>query len=772
LWHGGGGGRGGKGVGALDSVPVPADNSWLRPQEPTMVEHLYRKWYNFAIQRRGSLEDTALPLERDFDATFATKLALREKQIQQNYRPLIGVHKWFARRPGTMFRSLLLAELNGSEPLSSSYWRGHSLTGVIADPFMGGGTTIYEANRLGFSVIGADVNPMAYWIVRQSLAELDLAEFRSTAAQVIADVWAAIGALYKTTCIECGESADVKYFLWVKTASCPTCLTTCDLFPGYLLAEAIRHPRHVVACSVCGALNEFDSQPSQVNPGCCQECASDVFVEGPARRKSCKCRGCGTTFPYPRKDARPPEHRMWAIEYHCARCKAGHKGRFFKVPDNDDLHRFMEAERTLSSSPGLPIPDDDIPPGDETDRLLRWGYAKYRDMFNARQLLSLGTLLSRLMDVKAAEIRHALLTVFSDFLRYQNMLCRYDTMALKCQDIFSVHGFPVGLIQCENNVLGIDHVGSGAFRHFVEKFIRAKEYAIAPFETRATARAKSQVPISGESIRAKFVDCTPNGNGREALIEASPAETIELSGGLLDGVFTDPPYFDNVQYAELIDFCYVWLRKALQGEISEFRATTTRTSNELTGNITLGRGLETFADGLSKIFSHYADALKPGAPFVFTYHHNDESAYVPVVLAILDSGLKCTAVLPAAAEMAASMHIAGTSSSVLDSVFVCRREAEPTERPIRACLGEDAAAMRAAGLKLRPGDLRCLTAGHIAGNAVNRLAGRWRRDDPLADRFALVRATLQAVAFEVDKEALVSEILKEPESGLQHALPI
>lgn len=37
-------------------------------------------------------------------------MALREKQLQQNYRPVIAVHKWFARRPGALFRSLLLSE--------------------------------------------------------------------------------------------------------------------------------------------------------------------------------------------------------------------------------------------------------------------------------------------------------------------------------------------------------------------------------------------------------------------------------------------------------------------------------------------------------------------------------------------------------------------------------------------------------------------------------------------------------------------------------------
>ena len=131
-------------------------------------------------------------------------------------------------------------------------------------------------------------------------------------------------------------------------------------------------------------------------------------------------------------------------------CKPTHKGRFFKAPDADDLDRYTRARLRLQESPGLPIPDDEIPPGDETDRLHRWGYRRYREMFTERQLLGLGLLLRRITQVSNSPVRHALLTVFSDFLRYQNMLCRYDTYALKCQDIFSVHGFPVGLIQCEN----------------------------------------------------------------------------------------------------------------------------------------------------------------------------------------------------------------------------------------------------------------------------------------------------------------------------------
>jgi hypothetical protein len=52
-------------------------------------------------------------IERHFQIPFVASLALAEKQIQQNYRPLIAIHKWFARRPGTLFRALLLSELDG-----------------------------------------------------------------------------------------------------------------------------------------------------------------------------------------------------------------------------------------------------------------------------------------------------------------------------------------------------------------------------------------------------------------------------------------------------------------------------------------------------------------------------------------------------------------------------------------------------------------------------------------------------------------------------------
>jgi putative DNA methylase len=73
-------------------------------------------------------------IEKRFQIPFVAELALREKQIQQNYRPVIAVHKWFARRPGTLFRSILLSEFCNEE-LPQAFFESQNLRGLrVADP--------------------------------------------------------------------------------------------------------------------------------------------------------------------------------------------------------------------------------------------------------------------------------------------------------------------------------------------------------------------------------------------------------------------------------------------------------------------------------------------------------------------------------------------------------------------------------------------------------------------------------------------------------------
>ena len=145
-----------------------------------------------------------MSIEKNFDISFVAGLALREKQIQQNYRPIIAVHKWFARRPGTLFRALILSEFV-RVPLREAFFRSNNLKGVrIADPFMGGGTPLIEADRGGCDIIGYDINPMAYWIVCQEIENLDVDAYRKAASDLVL-VWRIkFGYLYRTKCLECG----------------------------------------------------------------------------------------------------------------------------------------------------------------------------------------------------------------------------------------------------------------------------------------------------------------------------------------------------------------------------------------------------------------------------------------------------------------------------------------------------------------------------------------------------------------------------------------
>lgn len=688
-----------------------------------------------------------MTIERLFDVGFIANLALREKQIQQVYRPIIAVHKWFARRPGTLFRGLLLSEFT-REPLSESFFRANKLKGVrIADPFMGGGTPLIEANRLGCDVIGCDINPMSYWIVQEVIEHINLVDYREAAHNLTRGLESQIGSFYRTQCLKCGfGEAHVKYFLWVKVQTCLYCQVDFDLFPGYLLAANRRHPKYVLVCRSCGELSEVDDREDL---GDCRSCTSPLTLSGPAKRKRCQCSNCGEINQYPDTTGGPPRHRMFAIEYHCPHCRREHKGRYFKAPDEADRENFSEACSRFSELKPEYIPDDKIPPGDETDRLHRWGYGQFREMFNERQLIGLELSCRMIAEQPNERLRNALATNLSDLLRYQNMLCRYDTMSLKSLDIFSVHGFPVGLIQCESNIIGIrkdngGNIGSGGWTNIIQKYTKAKAYCVQPFEIKYDGKRKSQIPIVGEWIGKKG-NGSLKGESRQVDLHCMNAANLQIPPASLDAVLTDPPYFGNVQYAELMDFCYVWLRRLVNEKNSAFGRASTRNHNELTRNVTLDRGLHHFAKGLSNVFKRMASALKPGAPLVFTYHHNQLETYFPLATAILESGLTCSASLPCPAEMGGSIHISGTSSSIVDTVFVCRstglvprRWIVGTPDALANLIREDLEQLRVGGLRPTRGDIRCIIYGHLIRLSIWRLRPAWDSRHTLSHKLKLI----------------------------------
>jgi hypothetical protein len=476
---------------------------------------------------------------------------------------------------------------------------------------------------------------------------------------------------------------------------------------------------------------------------------------------------------YPDISTGPPKHRLFAIEYYCPACKRTQEGRFFKTPDNDDLKRVAEAEMHSKELKNDFVPSEKIPYGDETSRLHRWGYSYYKEMFNARQLVGLELSCKIIAQESSERVRHALATNLSDLLRYQNMLCRYDTMALKSLDIFSVHGFPVGLVQCESNLLGISNaqggmsIGSGGWANIIDKYAKAKAYCEQPFEVRHVGSRKFKVDVAGEWI-GEHRNGVHEPESRKVDLECADAAKAEIEPRSLDAVLTDPPYFGNVQYAELMDFCFVWLRRVARDGKGYFEKPSTRNEAELTGNESMNRGLEHFTQGLSQVFRKMADGLKPGAPFAFTYHHNKLEAYQPIAVALLDANLTCTKALPCPAEMGASIHINGTASSIIDTVFVCRRIVRAVfqndDNDIRSHIQMDEEHLNKGGIKATAGDRRCMFFGHLTRTVVGELSRHW-------DVTCSTQEKLKKVADALTRTMLSASVDLDERSRIQFPAP-
>ena len=325
-----------------------------------------------------------------------------------------------------------------------------------------------------------------------------------------------------------------------------------------------------------------------------------LTLEGPARRNRCDCRHCHHVNTYPRPSAGPPRASAVCDRVLQSAAKARHKGRFFKKADAKDIARYRQAERRWKALSPHFVPEQPILAGDETDRLHRWGYEPLSRPLQSPSAPSAFERSARLIDaVKNERVRHALATNFSDLLRYQNMLCRYDTMALKSLDIFSVHGSQSDSCMPNSNLLGIingggANVGSGGWTNIIEKYAKAKRYLRRAL--RGAAPGRTQGPDSDRGrVDRRAHERSAAAQRRHSLRQLATA--VDLPPASLDAVFTDPPYFGNVQYGELMDFCYVWLRRLSARSADGFERESCRDRGGADRQSDRGQGPRPFHDG-------------------------------------------------------------------------------------------------------------------------------------------------------------------------------
>jgi putative DNA methylase len=140
-------------------------------------------------------------LEVDFPILSINALAAVEASSGGTKKPIYQMSKWWARRQPSVFRAMLLAAAtkapndpsHAAKIVWDSYYANHEKKGAfknlkVADIFMGGGTTLVEGSRLGMQVLGNDLNPIAWFVVKQELADVDLDAVKGLLADIEAEV--------------------------------------------------------------------------------------------------------------------------------------------------------------------------------------------------------------------------------------------------------------------------------------------------------------------------------------------------------------------------------------------------------------------------------------------------------------------------------------------------------------------------------------------------------------------------------------------------------
>jgi putative DNA methylase len=650
------------------------------------------------------------PIERHFPIHKLNEIAAMESTGfgRRHYRPIYAMHKWWARRLGCVFRAITLYALfnpattkvrnDGESPeqltstgaaddLWSYYVKDVDLGGrIVLDPMMGGGTTIVEALRLGCRVIGGDLNPVSWFIVKKEIDPVDPANLQAAFNRIDAKLGRQIRSRYATNCPECRRPATAMYYFWVKQVTCMTCGNPIPLFDTYRLARSRATQAWHILCPQCGALFNAEDPEQQTR---CPRC-DHVFAPsraGSTHGRRYQCPSCGDQGHIVEtiRQSGKPSLRNYAVSYYCRSCDEDgnanlYHGQGLKAPDGFDAQVFDAAVKEFKRlASRLPLPLQHIPRGQETHpRLMNHGYLTFSDMFNERQLLNLGQLLQVIAEAEDANVREFMLLAFSNTLKYNNMFCKYNSAHHFITDIFRTHSYSPSLRPVESNCYDLPR-GMGAFKSFVNLLIEGKQYCKRPFDRYVEAGKPRQVtfstPIEGHQTEV-FADLGALAN---ALLLCGSSESLPVPDKSVDAVLTDPPYYGNVQYAELSDFFYVWLRLLLKDTYRVFEPDYTPKDAEIVRNLRREQDPNTFVRGLTRVFCECRRTLKDQGLMVFTFHHRQATAWAAVLQSILDAGFYVTAAYPVNSEMHTSTHILRQAGIEHDAVLVCRKKPQPED---------------------------------------------------------------------------------------------
>ncbi len=458
-------------------------------------------------------------------------------------------------------------------------------------------------------------------------------------------------------------------YIWARTIPCqnPTCDSEIPLMRQFWLSKKTGQ-NIVLKPSVKNSEIHFEiadyDKLSDFNPN--KGTVSRAIVECPV----CKSKIDGDTTRKLFQDGKSGEKLVAVILN-----EKNKKGKIYRIATIKDKEIFENSKKQLNikiksflEKWGMdPIPNEEIPIVHTiTQRPFapreNYGFMEWGDLFNPRQQLSLITFMDK---IKEAHNEMLYEGVLKD---YAKVLVTYLAFGLDRLLDF-------GSSLCVLNPTG----GRGVVHTFGRQALQmtwdyAESNPFNPFGAGWYTACEKNV---------KWINHASLINNSAVKVSRSSATNLNFPDNFFDAVFTDPPYYDNVPYAYLSDFFYVWLKRVLGDLYPDlFLTPLTPKNDEIVAYSNVNKrfkdGKEFFEEMLKKSFQEIYRVLKPNGITTIVYAYKTTEGWETVINAILDSGLTVTASWPLSTEMKGRLR-AQNSASLASSIYIVARKINKKE---------------------------------------------------------------------------------------------
>jgi putative DNA methylase len=569
-----------------------------------------------------------------------------QQRNREVHTPPISTFRWWARRSHALIGALLDQAKDAADA---------RLT--VADPFSGGGTVAVEAARRQLDVYAQDLHPWAVAGLRAALTPVDPEALERASRALLAALAPVRAELYGTACPEHGADSEVLTAFWVRVTPCPGCGEQVSLYPYSLITRASRLPDEAHAwwgCQACGGVTERAYSRGR---RACVHCDAPLARHDkpllPGRFATCPHAACGESFD---AFAEVSRFELALVQRSCR-----HNGRaYVHFAEPTAVEREQAEPRKRRAIP-RPLKAT-IPAGLETRVLRRTGFERWADLYAPRQLEVLAAAIPALEELRAsAALKARLRLAICGCAEMAGHASRWDRYYPKAFEAVANHRFAITGLSVETNLLA--ERGRGTLPRRLGHSLRAARWTRK--ELPATLVVRGRPAAATRALRPQGV-----------VVAQGSSESQRAATGSIDLVLTDPPYFDDVQYAELAAIFMAWARAV--GLVADSAALDLR--SEAVANSLRAAGSEHYRALLTTILTETRRTLAPDGRLILTYHNSDTRAWWALGSALRDAGFTIVALAVTHSENERDHAKRGRLAFTRDLVLECRAE-DPVAEP-------------------------------------------------------------------------------------------